>query len=218
MIDIEKITASLKDGEQKDEQLRYMVKPCIKISREEYDKLLLAVGNRYLQVVGRPADFIIPDYAGIFYEWMVNDDYKGISLTGPVGCGKTTMLRAFYNTYNIILKNYKIGTAWLNYAQPKIITGKELARQVVKEETMPLMDKACIFLDDIGREGGVVNNFGTIRYPLTEWMLERDYFAVPVFTTLNTDFKALADIYGIAAVDRLISWTSIVTVTGKSKR
>ena len=83
---------------------------------------------------------------------------------------------------------------------------------------MPLMEKACIFVDDIGREYESISDYGTKRYPMIEWILAREHYSVPFFSTTNKTDVELAKLYGKAAFDRLQSWTRFVQITGDSKR
>lgn len=131
----------------------------------------------------------------------------GIFMNGDLGCGKTTMLRAFcemINDFNL-----------------KIITGihsKKLASELNAEKRIEDYEKIPLFVDDIGKEPKDVNNFGTIIKPIPDVFALRAEYGSWTFGTGNYSLKTYGEFYGETIKERFIELFNIMKIKGGSQR
>lgn len=139
---------------------------------------------------------------------------KGILLAGPVGCGKTTLLRLFMRNpvqkFGVV-STRTVATAYKNQNPAKDILGLE--------PYLTAHYSGGVLFDDLGTEPTQVQNFGTTANPMAEVLLARyDEFQagrLPGFythMTTNLPVGAPSDapgtvslygLYGQRVVDRI---------------
>jgi hypothetical protein len=139
---------------------------------------------------------------------------KGLLLAGPVGCGKTTLLRLFMRNpaqkFGVV-STRTVATAYKNQNPAKEILGLE--------PYLTAHYSGGVLFDDLGTEPTQVQNFGTTANPMAEVLLARydEYQAgrLPgLYTHLTTNLPvgdptdapgtlSLYGLYGQRVVDRI---------------
>jgi hypothetical protein len=139
---------------------------------------------------------------------------KGLLLAGPVGCGKTTLLRLFMRNpvQNFgVVSTRTVANAYKNQNPAKDILGLE--------PYLTAHHSGGVVFDDLGTEPTLVQNFGTSCNPMAEVLLARyDEFQAGrlpgIYTHLTTNLPvgeasdapgtlSLYGLYGQRVVDRI---------------
>ena len=148
-------------------------------------------------------------------------DYrKGLFLYGPVGTGKSTLLRGLQQYMNSIkrrdiLKDYRIGFFWKS--------ASELANSYAgngQEKLLQWCDDSNLLIDELGREPRPAKHYGT-ELNVIQFMLQLRYDHRMENVTHITSNLMLSDItpmYGDYISDRFREMFNIIEWTGDSKR
>lgn len=190
----------------------------IKADVEIFKQLFLLNANIELAKRNRRIDFVIDEenkevinqlyFYSIGSEKFTGDLYKGIMLVGNLGTGKTLIMSAFLNI--------------IESGSNKIITrfhSKEVPLKLKEKESDPDFYKTRpIFIDDVGKEPSMINNYGTKTSPISDLFALRYDFGSWTFTTTNHTGKELLEKYGGSTVDRFKEMFNIINLTGNSRR
>lgn len=176
--------------------------------------------TRLVQVSNPAGKFEITDrnreiVAGIFY-WFLNDERscydlnKGILLTGGMGTGKTTLIKAFRNFFQSFKQSFKLESAM------------RISKEFVDSGSY---DRYCLphllAIDEVGREtlarhyGNAVNVIGVILHERYDLWLNQ---AIPTIITTNLDAYEIETIYGDIIRDRAKEMFNWVILDGESRR
>ena len=148
-------------------------------------------------------------------------DYtKGLFLYGPVGTGKSTLLRGLQTYMNNIkrrdvLKDYRIGFFWKS--------ASELANSYAgdgQEKLLQWCDDSNLMIDELGREPLPAKHYGT-SLNVIQFVLQLRYDHRMENVTHITSNLMLSDItpmYGDYISDRFREMFNIIEWTGDSKR
>ena len=148
-------------------------------------------------------------------------DYtKGLFLYGPVGTGKSTLLRGLQTYMNNIkrrdvLKDYRIGFFWKS--------ASELANSYAgdgQEKLLQWCDYCNLMIDELGREPLPAKHYGT-SLNVIQFVLQLRYDHRMENVTHITSNLMLSDItpmYGDYISDRFREMFNIIEWTGDSKR
>jgi len=148
-------------------------------------------------------------------------DYnKGLFLYGPIGTGKSTVLRGLQCYMNSIKrryysKDYRIGFFWKS--------ASELANSYAghgQEKLLQWCDECNLLIDELGREPLPAKHYGT-ELNVIQFLLQLRYDRRKENITHITSNLMLSDItpmYGDYISDRFIEMFNIIEWSGKSKR
>lgn len=136
--------------------------------------------------------------------WIHESPKRGLLLCGTLGNGKTTMLRA--------LKSM-LGTHAV-YAEAQYIYDCFRSSQHLPE----IPRNEVLLIDDLGVEPPTYNDFGEIRYPLTEMLLARYRMNATTVIATNYTFEQLAETYGDRVGDRMKEMFAMIKYVEPSYR
>lgn len=179
--------------------------------RHDIAKALLGLGGDYLITEE------VIDAAEAIYETL-HENKRGILLAGPVGTGKTELMRRFKrllrgskyyfaieSTVNISLLYQSIGTeALIDFYPAKDYNNRWYNRMY----------------DDLGSESPV-NHYGTkmdVMFEMMNELYETWQMGARYHFTTNLDADGLSNRYGERAVDRLREMTKFIPLEGQSFR
>ena len=132
------------------------------------------------------------------------DPIKGILLMGPYGTGKTIIMESFIDIFNSDSDK-----------RIKSVNSKDIAR-IQAENEIGFLDKRPLFIDDIGKEQTVVNNYGTVSKPMEDVMNERYKNGAFTLGTSNLKFEDMP--YNGHTMDRMKQMFNVMVLPGKSRR
>ena len=160
------------------------------------------------------------------------DPNKGFLILGQIGVGKTYAIKAYENALesNKGIKSYSISAFEL------MMIGEADGLSGLSQYINPYP----MFVDDIGREAGLVKHFGNEIHPLQYiiferhkifssyktqlekaenkiWYEENKHRYLTHFTS-NADMDTLALKYGSYITDRLTEMCNVIVINGKSRR
>ena len=140
---------------------------------------------------------------------------KGNFYHGAVGVGKTTVLKAEFET--------------LEHKSKRWIKAREVALTAERHGLSGVASIAesvlHLFIDDLGHEAQTVNHFGTVFSPMTEliqaWydqLQEWPQWNMTIHFTSNLSPEQLRELYGEYIFDRLVEMCEWVHFEGESFR
>ena len=137
-------------------------------------------------------------------KWMYESKKRGLLLCGTLGNGKTTMLKA--------LKNM------LGYGAI-YVEAQQVYEYFKKNQSLPTTAPyQVLLLDDLGVEPSSYNDFGEIRYPLTELLMNRYKMNLTTVIATNCTFEQLGETYGDRLQDRMKEMFAMIKYTEPSYR
>lgn len=191
------------DQNTKDMAMRYMQSASQQLRRPEkfsfslpdsQEKLCaMLLGNYGAVVESRDMDLQLDTNTESKVEkvvkWMYESRKRGLLLCGTLGNGKTTMLRALSRV---------LGPRGM-YMEAQGVYDYFKANQ-----KLPEIPAGCVLLlDDLGAEPQTYNDFGEIRYPLTEFLMNRYKINQPTILATNLTFDQIGERYGDRLQDRM---------------
>lgn len=146
--------------------------------------------------------------------WLTSAEAKPcLILAGNVGTGKTTIVRAVNEMFNIleIYSKYLISATALN---DNFIYNQEDAQSHFCE------GNGCrwLLLDDMGEEPTEVKEYGNAKSPVIRVVAGRYDRQLPMLVTTNLTVEALEGKYGTRTMDRLKEISEWVPFSGISYR
>lgn len=227
-INIESLINRMQCQLQEAEQIPNRIRPFFPESVLPYDtfiKMLSLQGSIILNQQGQRRQFVPQEHHQFIisnmYKWLVGDDtfevkqgipgdlQKGIILYGKIGCGKTTLMRAFLNTLEILAEGLRIVI--------KHITPEEFT-DLAKNGRFDDYTKGMLNIDDICREAATVKEFGNVVKPMVALIGRRYYSSHLTFGTTNFLPAAINRYYGSYITDRLFSLCNYMKLEGESMR
>lgn len=159
-------------------------------------------------VKSRGVEFQMDDTTTVKVEkvvkWMLESKKRGLLLCGTLGNGKTTMLRALKFLFGSHAVYMEAQSAYDNFRQ---------------NQSIPYVSpKDILLIDDLGVEPPSYNDFGQIRYPLTELLMSRYKSNSTTIIATNCTFEQLGEIYGDRIQDRMKEMFAMITYTEPSYR
>lgn len=174
-------------------------------SREEVFPVLIGVYKHLVELRGGSLilDEETTHHLEAVMKWLYERPEKGLLLSGSVGSGKTTMLKAISKVIG--------GCAY--YTAQDIYDMFVAHREAGAASSSPVL-----FIDDLGAEPAKWCDYGEIRYPLTEVLYKRyDHNATTVISS-NLDFNDISSRYGERVADRIREMFVCITYKGSSYR
>ncbi|MFV0376889.1 MAG: hypothetical protein ACK5JD_06245 [Mangrovibacterium sp.] len=139
-------------------------------------------------------------------EQFSGDIRKGLFVWGGYGAGKTALLFALSEIITeMTVKNVSKFAA------------KVLAERM-NEEGVENMAKRPLFIDDLGREPELFNNFGTKKRVMVDLLARRYDTGAWTFVTAQYPIPKFNDKYGMLIVDRMRAMFNEIELPGQSRR
>lgn len=132
--------------------------------------------------------------------------YKGIFLHGKYGVGKTVMMMAM--------------SEMITEMTSKVVSKypSKLLAERMNNEGVELMAKRPLFIDDIGREPELFNNFGTKKRVMVDLFFRRYDTGAWTFVTAQYPIDKFDTKYGKLITDRMKSMFNEIELPGESRR
>lgn len=220
MIQISDISKIIEEQKNELDQIKIDQKSkriTIDLNAKDFKELFLVLVNKIIAGRGIDREFemtaINTKIINQFYYYLTaneemfkGDLNKGILLVGTNGVGKTLILKAYCDMVGILSRK--------NIHQ---IHSKQLLENIVKDGTLAY-EKKPLFIDDIGKETRVVNNFGTKAEPIIDLMSIRYDNGATTFATGNFKLETFAELYGKTISDRFKEMFNFIHLEGESFR
>ena len=143
----------------------------------------------------------LPEYKQVI-DWLLNNEGKGLFLTGSYGRGKSVIVNSVIPILFQIYHN-------------KVLT--PVAARNLYRYTDYVKQWAYV-IDDIGQESLSVKDFGTTDYPVINIISECEDKMKLLILSSNLDKAELTAKYGERIVDRINRLCKVVPFSGKSLR
>jgi DNA replication protein DnaC len=188
----------------------------LKLTPEQFKEVFILNAEILLSKRNQNTEFLIDDnnknIINNLYYYLIGSDkfegdlYKGIFLSGNIGTGKTLILNSFIK----IIEDLSIKNVTKLHA-------KAIASHL-KEHGEDNLNKRPLFIDDIGKETKIVNDFGTIKNTIPDLFALRYDFGAWTFATCNYKSEELIEFYGETIFDRFKEMFNNFKLTGNSRR
>lgn len=165
----------------------------VKLPESQEQMVALLLGTYGSVVEDRDMDFSM-DKATVskvekVVRWMYESRKRGLLLCGTLGNGKTTMLRTINRLFGTHAVFMEAQAVYDYYRQNQCLP------------SIPSND--ILLVDDLGVEPATYNDFGEIRYPLAELLMQRYKNNSMTLIATNYTFEQLGGIYGDRLQDRM---------------
>lgn len=217
---IEALKERFADEKKKSDALRFP----FPFDYEEYKTMLAQSANIILEHRREKNSFVIDNLNESIIrqlylylrldEHFAGDLQKGIMLVGKYGSGKTLIMEALSEMYNVVVRSLHIPRPMLRFVKSSNLLSEIQEKSVLAFSKMPLI------IDEFGREPKQVMDFGNIRCPMIELICERYDFGSWTHGTSNFTLETLCseNQYGKMTGDRIKSMFNFVKLSGESRR
>ena len=137
-------------------------------------------------------------------KWMYESRKRGLLLCGTLGNGKTTMLRALKSLFGMHAVYFEAQGLYDFYKQNQCLPS--------------ISPNTLLLIDDLGVEPATYNEFGEIRYPLAELLMQRYKSNLTTIIATNKTFEEIGETYGARLQDRMREMFAMLTYTEPSYR
>ena len=141
--------------------------------------------------------------------------HKGIFLGGKIGCGKTVLMQAFCEVLHMVSRRHI-----------EMIPASQLYARI-QADGLKYFASRPLFIDDLGRDQAVVNDFGNKMRPINDLITMRYETGARTFftsnyqlSTLAVEYNAKGELigYGNYICDRIREMVNVVALPGNSRR
>lgn len=182
---------------------KFPVKLC-----DEHNMTARLLGLYGSMVQSRGVDFQMDDNTVAKVEkvvkWMYESKRHGLLLCGTLGNGKTTMLRTLKYLFGSRAVYMEAQQAYDFFRQNQVLPG--------------VSPKDILLIDDLGVEPSSYNDFGEMRYPLTELLMSRYRMNSTTIIATNFTFEQIGQTYGDRIQDRMREMFAMISYTEPSYR
>ena len=180
----------------------------VKLPESQEQMVALLLGTYGSVVEDRDMDFSMDEATVSKVEkvvrWMYESRKMGLLLCGTLGNGKTTMLRTINRLFGTHAVFMEAQAVYDYYRQ---------------NQSLPSVPSNYILLvDDLGVEPATYNDFGEIRYPLAELLMQRYNNNSMTLIATNYTFEQLGETYGDRLQDRMREMYAMITYREPSYR
>jgi DNA replication protein DnaC len=188
----------------------------IKLSPDEFQEIFMLNAKIEMAKRNKEREFEIDENNKLvinqLYLYLIGSDKfkgdlnRGIMLSGNVGTGKTMMINAFLGI--------------IQQLSNKIVTSLHAKKvsSYLKEKGDDYLIKRPLFIDDLGKETKIVNDYGTVKNTIPDLFAIRYDTGAWTFATNNYSFDTLQEFYGETIVDRFKEMFNNLKLTGDSRR
>ena len=172
------------------------------------DAMAKLLGWYGTMVEGRGVKFLMDDSTLSKVErvtkWMMESPKRGLLLCGTLGNGKTTMLRALARMFG---------------SHAVYFEAQSLYDYFKKNQSLPAISiNDVLLIDDLGVEPSSYNDFGEMRYPLAEMIMERYRTNSTTIIATNYTFEQIGEAYGDRVQDRMKEMFAMIKYVEPSYR
>jgi DNA replication protein DnaC len=132
------------------------------------------------------------------------EHYKGIILIGTIGTGKTLIMETFTDIFNLHASKIIIN-----------VPSRDVV-EVSKKKGQDYLFKRPAYIDDIGKEQVLINDYGTKSKPMEDIVNERYKREALTLATSNLKFEDMP--YSNHTIDRMRQMFNVFVLAGKSRR
>ena len=180
----------------------------IKLPESHEQMAALLLGSYGAVVQSRDMELLLDDTTVSKVEkvvkWMYESRKRGLLLCGTLGNGKTTMLRALKNLLGSKVSYFEAQSIYDYFRQ---------------NQCLPDISQDCVLMiDDLGVEPPTYNDFGEVRYPLTELLMKRYKNNLTTVIATNKTFDQIGETYGDRLQDRMREMFAMITYLEPSYR
>lgn len=180
----------------------------VQLPESQQQATAMLLGYYGAAVESRGMEFLMDDVTLSKVErvmkWMYESRKRGLLLCGTLGNGKTTMLRAIsrmFGMHSLLMEAQSV---------------YDFFRQ---NQSLPVVaPKTLLLIDDLGAEPSSYNDFGEMRYPLTELLLQRYKTNSPTVIATNLTFDQIGQTYGDRLQDRMREMFAMISYLEPSYR
>jgi len=217
---LDAIKARLTSERKENENLRFI----FPFEYGEYVQLLTQSANSILEKRREKRSFTIdhlnePIIEQLYFYLTLDkcfsgDLQKGIMLMGKYGSGKTVIMQALAEMYNMVIRTLHIRHPLLKFFKSSDLQNVLMGKPNNSYTRMPLI------IDEFGREPKQVMDFGNLRSPMIELLCERYDTGAWTHGTSNFTLDTLCseNQYGKMTGDRLKSMFNFIELKGESRR
>ena len=190
------------------EKIQHTEKIPLKLPHEQSQTSAMLLGSYGAVVQSRDMELQVDDSTVSKVEkvvkWMYESRKRGLLLCGTLGNGKTTMLRALRMLFGIRAVYMEAQAVYDNFKQNQTFP--------------PVTSSDMLLLDDLGAEPQTYNDFGEVRYPLAEFLMQRYKNNSTTVIATNLTFEQIGERYGDRLKDRMKEMFAIITYIEPSYR
>lgn len=180
----------------------------IKLPESQEQMAALLLGSYGAVVKSRDMDLQVDDATVSKVEkvvkWMYESRKRGLLLCGTLGNGKTTMLRAMKNLLGSKVSYFEAQSIYDYFRQNQCLPD--------------ISQDSVLMIDDLGVEPPTYNDFGEVRYPLTELLMKRYKNNLTTIIATNKTFDQIGETYGDRLQDRMREMFAMITYLEPSYR
>lgn len=150
-------------------------------------------------------------------KWLTGDFKPGLMLSGTVGNGKTTLVRAISRLIYVMYGSNSNYTLNKNVRQVTALELSDMAKQN-PEMFQSIKNNQLLAIDDVGVEPALVKNWGNEISPLTEVIYHRYEKQLFTIITSNLNPEDMGKRYGERISDRLTGMFDRIAFENKTYR
>lgn len=175
-------------------------------SREKLTAMLLGSYGAVVESRGMDLQLDEPTLSKVekVVKWMYESRKRGLLLCGTLGNGKTTMLRALKTLFGVKVVYFEAQSIYDYFKQNQCFPD--------------ISHDAVLLVDDLGVEPATYNDFGEVRYPLTELLMKRYKGNLTTVIATNKTFEQIGETYGDRLQDRMREMFAVITYVEPSYR
>lgn len=165
---------------------------------------VLRLQEQYRTIIGKELDSLTNKHIADAVTGIIGRK-NGLILSGSVGGGKTTLMKALHYALDLAHKEYIPEEGQLRkYYSHKWVTAKDVAHIKHRDQIVEMANVSYLYIDDIGEEPVQMNLFGNEIQPMVDLLELRYNNGNHTFITTNLNYKQISEKYGARIADRIV--------------